>query len=414
VQSLVRQRSDLRRPQLYRNPECIDRRSQTETFTYPGNGFDGVLQWLKTIALPEGEPFSPHGNEYDAYYGAGLLGYCYGATWKKDPIAAALEEQAARLLKRHSGAVRKYDYHRNSWAKAAVAYLWHKWNGPRVEPQSWEEAMNQLQGVYRYRSLQHLVHRSSNKIASFAWGSISSLRNVSTSYGNGLCGFIFPSSANRDKPDPLIYCHPKSWIGDFQIADATGAPREPVPPESIYSTRMDEGNLHTTGFIPDPALDRYYAFHSFDEGPSVLFTQFHANADLKLTWSGLPVYFYAREGFTSHRSLNSAQNTHGLDEETVHSQADWWSVEDRIGVLFAGGNPIFRTQRSVGYNWARKDTYKDKCDGVYISPLSEKSMTAGDRFALSTVFYTNTPHERLAALDRNGLNGVTTPQAGLA
>ncbi|MGC9327915.1 MAG: hypothetical protein ACP5I1_09800, partial [Candidatus Hinthialibacter sp.] len=178
--------------------------STPEAFTYPGNGFDGVLQWLKTLCLPEGEPLSPHGNEYDSYYGAGLLAYCYGATIQKDSIAAALEERAAALLQRHSSAVRAYDYHRNSWAKAAVAYLLHKINGPRAEPVSWNEAAETLEGVYHHRWHQNLIHRGDHKIASFAWGSISSARNISSYYGNGLCGFIFPAQMEEGAA-PLIY-----------------------------------------------------------------------------------------------------------------------------------------------------------------------------------------------------------------
>ena len=56
-----------------------------ETFTYAGNGFDGVLDWTKRLCLPCGEPMSVHGMEYDAYYGAGLLAFCYGAVLKRDP-----------------------------------------------------------------------------------------------------------------------------------------------------------------------------------------------------------------------------------------------------------------------------------------------------------------------------------------
>lgn len=415
-----------------------------ETFTYPGNGFHGVLQWLKTLCLPEGEPLSPHGNEYDAYYGASLLAYCYGAVIEKDPVAAALEERAASLLQRHTRALPKYDYHRNSWAKASVAYLLHQYDGPRAEPLPFEEALRQLEGVYHYRSHQNIIHRSGNKIASFSWGSISSLRNVNTWYGNGLCGFIFPSPAQSENPEPFIYCHPKSLIGDYQIIDASGVARELTPPEPIYTYNLDDGNVHTTGVISDPALDRYYSFHSFDDGPCVLFTLLKAKTDVKVNWSGLPVYFYVREGLTGDRQLYTNKGSQLLRESSEDLSSTWWCVDDRIGGVFGKfipaafvppsltynssqkkepsstgqdfdtfkngrrlmddrlgpifGNylPVIATQRSVGYNWARKNTYKDQCDGVFLFTLKNRLMTAGDEFFLPAAFYTNVSHQKLS------------------
>ena len=377
-----------------------------QTFTYPGNGFHGVLQWIKTLCLPQGEPLSPHGNEYDAYYGAGLLGYCYGAVIEKDPLAAALEERAAQLLQHHSAVMREYDYHRNSWAKAGVAYLMHKNCRPRAEPLSWDNAVQQLQGVYHYRWLQNLLHRSSNKIASFSWGSISSKRNVSNAYGNGLCGFVFPTQTGESKTEPLIYAHPKSLIGDFKVTGADGKTRDLAAPESVYNVNLDDGNLFTTGTIPDPTLDRYYAFHSFDEGPSVLLTVLKANEDCRVDWSGTPVYFYARDGVTPTRTLYLQNKAATLKSTETYKNVNRWCVDDLIGVLFDGGVNTIRTQRSPGYNWARKESYRDKCDGVYISPLQNRSIKKDNTIFVRSAIFTNTPHSQIDRMDDDSLERI--------
>ncbi|HOL94127.1 MAG TPA: Ig-like domain-containing protein [bacterium] len=381
-----------------------------ETFSYPGNGFDGVLEYLKRIALPEGEPLWPHGNEYDAYYGVGLLGYCYGAVMKKDPVAAALEERAALLLRRHSQALPAYDYHRNSHAKAAMAYLIHKYHGPRAEPLPWNEAMARLEGVYHHRGMQHLVHRSADKIVSFAWGSISSLRNVNWMYGNGFCGFVFSTRPDETWPAPLVYGHPSSLIGEYELTAGEEKPRALVPPDAVYQYQMDGSGFRTAGLVPDPALDRYYAFHSFENGPTILLTLLQAKSDCQINWSGLPVYFFVREGLTPSRALFQVNGMRPLELELENKETNWWCVDNRIGMVFGGDQSNLVTRRVVGYNWARKESYKDKCDGVFVSPLQHHPMVAGEEYYLPAAIYTNTSAESFANSELDWFEALDWPE----
>ncbi|MEW6237937.1 MAG: Ig-like domain-containing protein [Candidatus Omnitrophota bacterium] len=374
-----------------------------ETFHYDGAGFNGVLEWLKVLCLPEGEPASPHGNEYDAYYGAGLLGYCYGSVMKKDALAAALEWKAAHLLQRQSRAVKMYDYHRNSWAKAAMAYLMHKYRGPGAVPLSASDADRKLLGAYHYRWLQNLIHRSNDKWASFAWGSTSSTRNAAPTYGGGgLCGFVIPTRPDEENPLPLVYCHPQSLIGKIEIAAGDGKLRESAPPDAIYKYSMNDAGFHTAGLVPDPAMDRYYAFHSFADGPCVMMTLFRAKEDLRLTWTGLPVYFYVRDGFSPSRQFFCSQGERALEQEGDYDNAAWWCVNDDLGLAFAGPNRKIKIQRSVGFNWARQASYKDKCDGVFVSPIENQAMKAGEEMFLPVEIYTGASHQSIADVKKDG------------
>ena len=368
-----------------------------ETYSYPGNGFEDLLERIKVLCLPQGEPASPHGNEYDSYYGAGLLAYTYGAVIKKDPVAAAFEDRAAQLLQRHSRAIRMYDYHRDSWAKAATAFLLHKYYGPRVEPISFDEANRQLEGTYYYRWHQNLVQRGIDKWASFAWGSISSQRAVSAIYGNGFCGYVFPVQM-EDDPEPLVYGHPSSLIGS--VTEFVGEEKTPgkAVPETQYRFHRTDRGFHTAGVAADALLDRFYAFFSFAEGPCVMQTVFRAREACNAAWSGLPIYFYARPGLTQSRAFHSEQGEQPLERDT-RLESSWWSVDGRLGMIALGGNRRISVRRSPGYNWARQPYYRDQCNAVFVSPMPEISMTPGDLGVdLTALIYTNTPPETMAAL----------------
>lgn len=371
------------------------------TFTYEENGFDGVLEWAEAVCLPEGEPASVHGMEYDSYYGSGVLAYCYGAVVRKDPVAAALEEQAAQLLARQAGTVRMYDYHRNSEAKAATACLIHKIAGPRVEPVTLSEAFARLEGSRHLRWQQTLVHRSRNKWASFSWGSISNREKQRP------VGFVVPAGRDTanpgpapNDPDPLVYLHEDSLRGRVQVTNMNGKPVNSRVPGSIYRYDADDSQLSTVGAVSDDWLTQYYGFHSFDNGPCVLITQTRANRACRVSWSGLPVYFYVRPGMTGPRAYVDAAGPAPLDTAAQRT-SPWWCVNDALAVATVRGNGRVNIARSVGYNWARTDAYRDKCDAVFASPVSGLQLTEGQTgLDLAAAIFLNTPHDKVAQASR--------------
>jgi len=362
-----------------------------ETYTYEGNGFDGVLEWVKRISLPEAEPAPVHGAEYDSYYGAGLLAYCYGAVVKKDPVAAALEERAARLLQRQSRAIRQYDYHRNSWAKAAAAYLMHRLAGPRAEPVPMAEALGRLEGAYHHRSQLNLVHRAPDKWASFSWGILPGGQTGSR------CGVVVPAQPDDAVLEPLVYVHPNSMEGAISIEWQGDEPAKAKRTPS-YTYEMTDAGLHTAGVIEAPGLDQYHAFFSFANGPCVLFTKFKAHRAGTLSWTGVPIYFYAREGMTSSRQLYCEAGPQALEQAGEYASS-WWCVADRLGAVVVGGAPQVRVERGAGFNWARIPEYRDACDGVWLSPVAGRAFEAGDTpVDVAVAFFANTPHEEVAAV----------------
>ena len=359
-----------------------------ETYTYQGNGFDGVLEWAKRIASPHSEPIPVHGAEYDSYYGAGLLAFCYGAVIKKDPIAAALEEQAARLLERQSRAVRQYDYHRNSWAKAAAAYLMHRYCGPRAEPLPLDEALAGLEGVYHHPSQLNLVHRAPDKWVSWSWGILPG-RHV-----DGHCGLVIPAGPNEPEKDPLVYAHANTMVGRIR-GDWLATPKGQHPAPT-YTHVMKDNGFCTAGVREAPALDQYRALFSFDEGPCVLFTRFKAHKAGTFTWTGLPIYFYARDGMTGPRTLYDAEGSCTLGEPVQH-QSTWWCVDDRIGLVVVGGNRALKAERVPGLNWARIPAYRDQCDVVRVTSVENRPTKAGELpVDVCVAIFTNAGHGQVA------------------
>jgi hypothetical protein len=181
---------------------CLTGARAPRTWRYPDNGFDAAYRWIKVLSLDNGAVMHPHGVEYDSYHGEGLLAFCYGGLLRGDPQGRYLEAQAARLLQRHESTVGQYDYHRGTAAKAALAYLLHKYTDrgrAAVEP---AQALIELDGVFQYPSQQVLVHRAPGKWVSFSWGSL-------TAPLHRPMALVSPS----DRPEPLIYCHPLSLAG---------------------------------------------------------------------------------------------------------------------------------------------------------------------------------------------------------
>ncbi len=366
-----------------------------QTFTFPGNGFDGILDRVKNLSLPEGEPVSVHGMEYDSYFGGGLLAYCYGAVMKKDPLAASFEERAAILLKNHTRAMPEYDYHRNDWGKAALAYLVHKYDS-RAEPVPFAEAWSRLKGTFHHPWQRNLLHRDAVKVASFSWGTISSKGVHFGGQGSGVCGFVVPARSLDRDPEPLIYLHPLSITGELKVTNRNGKSVVGPFPADTYRFHRDDAGFRTVGIAPTPPVEQTCAFFSFADGPAVFFNSFRAAEACRINWSGMPVYFFVRPGMTSARVYSDAENGKRPLEKPLQSRSGWWSVDESLGVAAKGGTGRIEVSRQVGRNWARTDAYKDKCDVVSVSPIRDLPLAAGERAGkLASVFYANAARDQI-------------------
>jgi len=352
-----------------------------ETFLYPGNGFEGVSDRMKVICLPEGDPASVHGMEYDSYYGSGLLAYLYRSLFKQDRVAAALEQRAAQLLKKHSLALPVYDYHRNNHGKAALAYLAHKYKPEYPDPLNFSEAWEALGGTFHHPWWQNIIHRDHRKFVSFSWGTISSSGEHFGDIESGVCSFIVPARLKQTVLEPLIYLHPHSITGEIDVTNSKGEVIQGPTSASFYQLNNDDSQFHTSGLSVTGPIEQRIAFFSFGDGPCVLMNLFRAKDECRLSWSGIPVYFYERKGLTGEKYYYDTRGQRILGAP-YKNRTNWWSVDQLLGAAFLGGTGEIEIKKIVGRNWARTDEYKDKCETVFYSPLKNlalnKGQTGGD------------------------------------
>ena len=174
-----------------------------KTYTYNGNGFDGVHKYAMILSTKAGVINHLRTPEYDSSYGAGLLAFCYGAVIKNDAMSIELEKNAANILAGHTKAVGQYDYHRGSWAKAAMAFLMHELHPPKKVEEGIAENLN---GSHYFKALRAIIFRGHNAWISFVWGS-----DHGEPESSGAGGQTVPLSLNS----PLIYNTSDSLSGSI-------------------------------------------------------------------------------------------------------------------------------------------------------------------------------------------------------
>ncbi len=64
----------------------------------------------------------------------------------------------------------------------------------------------------------------------------------------------------------------------------------------LYNEWRDDQSFNSTGESIDRCLARRGAFHSFERGPAVWLLSVEALRPAAIDWTGLPLYFYARDG----------------------------------------------------------------------------------------------------------------------
>ncbi|MCE5229187.1 Ig-like domain-containing protein [bacterium] len=391
-----------------------------EAITWPDNGYKGVAAWARALVTPEGEPASVHGMEYDSYYGAGLLPFAYGATVGKDPVSAALEQQAAVLLRKHTQAVRQYDHHRDSWAKAASAYLLHKYEGPGAEAMPLPEAMAALRGTWHYKWQNNLLQRTGDKFVSFSWGSM--LQQGARDDMRYPRGWVIPARGWKTGVEPLVYMHQETLLGKMTVKGEGGKPVRFGEPITVYREQRDDQVFNTTGEAADGWLARRGAFHSFEQGPAVWLLSVEALKGANYDWTGMPIHFYARPGVTETRTYSDAQGSAAL-ETTATRTSSWWSVGDRLGIATLGLGDHVDIHREPGLNWARTNEYKDKVDVVSVGGFKAKPLKTGENLVdASVVIYPDAKADQIKAAQARlekegklalpeGWRGVVAPDA---
>ena len=150
-----------------------------------------------------------------------------------------------------------------------------------------------------------------------------------------------------------------------------------LPRVVTTSRAASDDGFATSGEFVTSAVTQKLAFFSFDQGPGILLMDIIGRKNALVSFSGLPVPFYAREGFVAARSLS-----HAAGEGDIALLSDvpsrWWAVEKNVGMVFGGGDPVVSGQRRLGANWARTEAYLDRMDVVSASPIKLRLLRQGE------------------------------------
>jgi hypothetical protein len=134
---------------------------------------------FQTILLPWGEAAYPQGMDWELHGLSFLNFFATLATHEKDPLAARMEEQSLQYIRawqmmRHGdlaipGSRLGITRHAICAEQAAYAFLAHKVFGPATRELSARAATARNQGVWEYRYVDFIAHRTGQKFVSFSW-----------------------------------------------------------------------------------------------------------------------------------------------------------------------------------------------------------------------------------------------------
>ena len=127
-------------------------------------------------------------------------------------------------------------------------------------------------------------------------------------------------------------------------------------------------------------VTRYQAFFSFEDGPVIVMCTLLPERNCTVSWAGLPVYFFVREGLAYPHGCAYAGGTAPI-AELGDVRSAWWCVDNKLGLVTTRDSTIIRGVSTIGYNWARKPLYRDKSEMLAISPLEWVSARADEPVA---------------------------------
>lgn len=197
---------------------------------------------FQTILLPTGEAAFPQGMDWELHGLSFMNLFATLATQQKDPLAARMEEQNLQYTRawqvmRHGdlavpGSRLGITRHAICAEQAAYGFLAHKVFGAATRELTTSEAAARNQGVWEYRYLDFIVHRTGRKWASFSWK-------------NNLMGEIIPIGAGHEGNPAFTVPIKTGLVGSFELS-----PRSDAKPEVLnHSWKKTPDGFETTGTL---------------------------------------------------------------------------------------------------------------------------------------------------------------------
>ncbi len=170
---------------------------------------------LQTILLPWGEAAYPQGMDWELHGLSFLNLFASLGTHEKDRFAARMEEKSLQYIRAWQmmrqgdlavpGSRLGITRHSICAEQAAYGFLAHKVFGPAAKESTARAAAAQDQGVWEYRYLDFIAHRTGKKFASFSWK-------------NRIMGLLMPIGEGHEGSPEFTVPITNGFVGSFELS----------------------------------------------------------------------------------------------------------------------------------------------------------------------------------------------------
>ena len=198
---------------------------------------------FQTVILPWGEAAYPQGMDWELHGLSFINLFAALGTHEKDPLAARMEEKQSAIYPRladdapgrhgHSRLSTRNHTPRDQCAEqASYGFLAHKVFGPAARELTARAAAAQDQGVWEYRYVDFIAHRTGKKFASFSWK-------------NKIMGLLIPiGEGHEDNPEFTVPIK-NGFVGSFELTPRGDAKTSVLD----HSWKKTPDGFETTGTL---------------------------------------------------------------------------------------------------------------------------------------------------------------------
>ncbi len=303
---------------------------------------------FQTIILPWGEAAYPQGMDWELHGLPFINLFATLAAHEKDPLAARMEEQSLQYIRAWQimchgdlalpGSKFGIARHSINAEQTSYGFLAHKIFGAPARELSARAAAAKEEGVWEYRYVDFIMHRTGKKFASFSWK-------------NRIMGMLVPIGEGHEGNPEFTVPIANGLVGSFDLTPAGDTKTKVLE----HSWKKTSDGFETTGtlLLNGGRLKQTLTLTSIGDNTVVYQDRVTAVSDVAVKQEkGVPL------GIENDELSGGARGVYYQDGQTIFDwqkhqqpmavQGSWANVDGRLGVVMAAGAGITYAQAS-GY-----------------------------------------------------------------
>jgi hypothetical protein len=351
-----------------------------------------------TVILPWGEAAYPQGMDWELHGLSFINLFATLATHEKDPLAARMESRSLQYIRAWQmmrqgdlavpGSRLGITRHAICAEQTAYGFLAHKVFGPATKELAARAAGAQDQGVWEYRYVDFVAHRTGKKFASFSWK-------------NRIMGLVVPIGEGHEGNPEFTVPIANGMVGSFELTPRGDGKMTVLE----HSWKRTPAGFETTGtlLLNGGRLKQTLKMTSIGGQTVVYDDRITALSDVSVRAErGVPV------GIENDQISGGTRFVGGQDGQTVFDwqkprqpiglPGAWLNVDGRLGLVMVAGAGLAYAQAS-GYTPGIS-----VCSDVLYGSYSDhpKQFKAGEEVARRVaVFFVEVPPKKMPALARS-------------